>query len=77
MRTHYCGQIRAEQIGETVTLCGWVDRRRDHGGVIFIDLRDREGIVQNVSDPVSTPASYKHAGDLRNEDVVQIVGRVT
>ncbi len=77
MRTHYCGQLRAEHIGETVTLCGWVDRRRDHGGVIFIDLRDRDGIVQIVSDPVRTPASYNQAGDLRNEDVVQITGRVT
>ena len=77
MRTHYCGQLRAEHIGETVTLCGWVDRRRDHGGVIFIDLRDREGIIQIVSDPVRTPVSYKQAGDLRNEDVVQITGRVT
>ncbi|PSB28961.1 aspartate--tRNA ligase [Stenomitos frigidus] len=77
MRTHYCGQLRAEHIGETVSLCGWVDRRRDHGGVIFIDLRDRSGIIQVVSDPERTPGSYQQAGDLRNEYVVQIAGRVT
>jgi len=77
MRTHYCGQLRAEHIGETVTLYGWVDRRRDHGGVIFIDLRDRTGIAQIVSDPERTPASYEPTGQLRNEYVVKITGRVT
>ncbi|OLP18777.1 aspartate--tRNA ligase [Leptolyngbya sp. 'hensonii'] len=77
MRTHYCGQIRPEHIGQTVTLCGWVDRRRDHGGVIFLDLRDRSGIVQIVSDPVRTPDSYSMAESLRNEYVVAITGRVT
>lgn len=77
MRTYYCGQLRKENIGETVTLCGWVDRRRDHGGVIFIDLRDRTGIVQIVSDPVRTPNSYEQAEKLRNEYVVKITGRVT
>lgn len=77
MRTHYCGQLRAEQIGETVSLCGWVDRRRDHGGVIFIDLRDRVGVVQVVSDPVRTPNSYQTAEGVRNEYVVKISGRVT
>ncbi|HEY9615846.1 MAG TPA: aspartate--tRNA ligase [Microcoleaceae cyanobacterium] len=77
MRTHYCGQVRAEHIGKTVTLCGWVDRRRDHGGVIFIDLRDRSGIVQIVSDPERTPASYSQADSLRSEYVVKISGRVT
>lgn len=60
-----------------MTLCGWVDRRRDHGGVIFIDLRDRTGIIQIVSDPVRTPASYSEAEGLRNEYVVKISGRVT
>jgi len=77
MRTHYCGQLRADQIGETVTLYGWVDRRRDHGGVIFLDVRDRSGIVQIVSDPERTPDSYTQAGELRNEYVVEIQGRVT
>lgn len=77
MRTHYCGQLRAEHVGQTVTLFGWVDRRRDHGGVIFIDLRDRTGIAQIVSDPERTPDSYAAADALRNEYVVKIVGRVT
>lgn len=77
MRTHYCGQLRAEHVGETVTLFGWVDRRRDHGGVIFIDLRDRTGIAQIVSDPERTPKSYDAADGLRNEYVVKITGRVT
>lgn len=77
MRNYYCGELRQEHIGESVTLYGWVDRRRDHGGVIFIDLRDRNGIVQIVSDPQRTPDSYEQANGLRNEYVVQIVGRVT
>jgi aspartyl-tRNA synthetase len=77
MRTYYCGEVRHVQIGETVTLCGWIDRRRDHGGVIFLDLRDRTGIVQIVSDPQRTPDSYKGAEALRNEYVVKITGRVT
>jgi aspartyl-tRNA synthetase len=77
MRTNYCGELRADHIEKTVTLCGWVDRRRDHGGVIFIDLRDRTGIVQIVSDPQRTPQSYTDAESLRNEYVVKIVGRVT
>ncbi|KAF3887307.1 MULTISPECIES: aspartate--tRNA ligase [Nostocales] len=77
MRTYYCGELRQEHIGETVTLYGWVDRRRDHGSVIFIDLRDRSGTVQIVSDPQRTPNSYKEATALRNEYVVEITGRVT
>ncbi|ABA19873.1 aspartyl-tRNA synthetase [Trichormus variabilis ATCC 29413] len=77
MRTHYCGELRQKDIGETVTLYGWVDRRRDHGGVIFLDLRDRSGIVQVVSDPQRTPDSYELANSLRNEYVVEITGRVT
>jgi aspartyl-tRNA synthetase len=77
MRTHYCGSLRASDIGKTVTLFGWVDRRRDHGGVIFVDLRDRTGIVQVVSDPERTPASYPVAEQLRNEYVVKVQGRVS
>ncbi|WP_017316545.1 aspartate--tRNA ligase [Mastigocladopsis repens] len=77
MRTYYCGELRKQHIGETVTLYGWVDRRRDHGGVIFIDLRDRNGIIQIVSDPQRTPDSYELANTLRNEYVVEITGRAT
>jgi len=77
MRTHYCGHLRASHIGETVTLFGWVDRRRDHGGVIFVDLRDRTGVVQIVSDPERTPASFVTANELRNEYVVRITGKVS
>ncbi|NET86281.1 MAG: aspartate--tRNA ligase, partial [Moorea sp. SIO1F2] len=77
MRTHYCGQLRSQHIGETVTLCGWVSRRRDHGGVIFLDLRDIRGVVQIVSDPERTPDSYQDADHLRNEYLVKVTGRVT
>ncbi|GBF80546.1 aspartate--tRNA ligase [Aphanothece sacrum] len=77
MRTHYCSDLRASDIKKTVTLFGWVDRRRDHGGVIFIDLRDRTGVIQIVSDPQRTPESYPDAEKLRSEYVVKIVGRVS
>ncbi|MEL6813649.1 MAG: aspartate--tRNA ligase [Cyanobacteria bacterium J06598_3] len=77
MRSLYCGHLRAEHIEKTVTLYGWVDRRRDHGGVVFLDVRDRTGTVQIVSDPERTPASYPVAEEARNEYVVKIVGRVT
>jgi aspartyl-tRNA synthetase len=77
MRTHYCGELEKTHIEKTVTIYGWVDRRRDHGGVIFLDLRDRTGIVQIVSDPQRTPESYELANDLRNEYVVEIIGKVT
>lgn len=77
MRSFYCGQLRAEHIEKTVTLYGWVDRRRDHGGVVFLDLRDRTGTVQIVSDPERTPDSYPIAEEVRNEYVVKVVGRVT
>ncbi|MGD9586930.1 MAG: aspartate--tRNA ligase [Brachymonas sp.] len=75
MRTHYCGQVTEAQLGQTVTLCGWVNRRRDHGGVIFIDLRDRDGYVQVVCDP-DRPEMFKEAEDLRNEFCVQVQGLV-
>jgi len=77
MRTLYCGELTGAEIGKTVNLFGWVDRRRDHGGVIFLDLRDRSGIVQIVSDPERTPDSYPTAEKMRNEYVVQITGRVS
>ncbi|NCR69689.1 MAG: aspartate--tRNA ligase [Microcystis aeruginosa LG13-12] len=77
MRTHYCGDLSAIEIEKTVTLFGWVDRRRDHGGVIFIDLRDRSGIVQIVSDPQRTPASYPIAETVRNEYVIKVTGTVS
>jgi len=77
MRTHYCGQLRSDHVGKTVTLYGWVDRRRDHGGVIFLDLRDRMGLVQIVSDPERTPQSYPQADELRSEYVVRVTGLVS
>lgn len=75
MRTNYCGQIRSADIDDTVTLCGWVDRRRDHGGVIFLDLRDREGIVQVVFDP-DTEEHFETADRVRSEYVLKVTGRV-
>ncbi len=75
MRTHYCGAVTAADIGNTVTLCGWAHRRRDHGGVIFIDLRDREGMVQVVIDP-DTPAAFRLAEEVRSEFVLKIEGCV-
>ena len=75
MRSHYCGLVTEALLGETVTLCGWVNRRRDHGGVIFVDLRDREGYVQVVCDP-DRPEMFKTAEVLRNEFCVQIKGLV-
>ena len=75
MRSQYAGSVCAEQLGQTVTLCGWVHRRRDHGGVIFIDLRDREGLAQVVCDP-DRPDMFKIAETLRNEFCIQIKGLV-
>ena len=75
MRSHYCGLVTEALMGQTVTLCGWVNRRRDHGGVIFIDLRDREGYVQVVCDP-DRAEMFKVAEDVRNEFCVQVVGLV-
>src|SRR6056300_484819 len=75
MRTHYCGLVRESHIDETVTICGWVDRRRDHGGVIFLDMRDREGIVQVVFDP-DTEEHFKRADRVRGEYVLRVTGRV-
>jgi aspartyl-tRNA synthetase len=75
IRSNYCGLIDRQYLGQTVTLFGWVHRRRDHGGVIFIDLRDREGLVQIVCDP-DRAESFKLADSLRNEFVVRVEGRV-
>ncbi len=75
MRSHYCGLVTDAQLGETVSLCGWVNRRRDHGGVIFVDLRDREGYVQVVCDP-DRVEMFKEAEGLRNEFCVQVKGLV-
>ncbi len=75
MRTHYCGEVNASHVDQIVTLCGWNHRRRDHGGVIFIDLRDREGLAQVVCDP-DRPAMFKIAEDVRNEYVLKVTGKV-
>jgi aspartyl-tRNA synthetase len=75
MRSHYCGSLKAENIGQQVSLCGWVNRRRDLGGLIFIDLRDREGLVQVFFDPELTDL-FTQAADLRNEYCVQLTGTV-
>jgi aspartyl-tRNA synthetase len=75
MRSHLCGVLRSEHIDQTVTLCGWVDRRRDHGGVIFLDVRDRAGIVQVVFDP-DTVEAFALADRVRSEYVLKITGRV-
>lgn len=75
MRSHLCGQMRDSHIGEEVSLCGWVHRRRDHGGVIFLDVRDYTGIIQIVFDP-DTVAAFTLADQVRNEFVIQVVGKV-
>ncbi|MDP2879351.1 MAG: aspartate--tRNA ligase, partial [Sulfuricella sp.] len=75
MRTHYCGDVNRSHLDQTVTLCGWAHRRRDHGGVIFIDLRDREGLVQVVCDP-DRAATFAIAESIRNEFVLKITGLV-
>ncbi len=75
MRSHYCGELNHAHIGQQVSLCGWVHRRRDHGGVIFVDLRDREGLVQVVFDP-DTPQIFELAEGIRNEYVLRVEGKV-
>ncbi len=75
MRSEYCGLVSRKQLGQVVTVQGWVHRRRDHGGVIFIDMRDREGLLQIVCDP-DNPATFKTAETLRNEFVVSVSGQV-
>ena len=76
LRTHTCGELRASQVGELVCLCGWVETVRDHGGVIFIDLRDRYGITQVIYDPQDSEEAFKIAESTRGEYVLQIEGEV-
>lgn len=75
-RTHHCAQLRAADIGQTVTLAGWVNSARDHGGVIFVDLRDREGLTQVVFRPEENAEAAARSHELRDEDVIQITGKV-
>jgi aspartyl-tRNA synthetase len=77
LRTHYCGEMRKEHAGQTVTIAGWVNRRRDHGGLIFIDLRDREGTVQAVFNPEVSPKAHSIATELRVEYVVRVKGKIS
>ncbi|HTL26205.1 MAG TPA: OB-fold nucleic acid binding domain-containing protein, partial [Burkholderiales bacterium] len=75
MRTLYCGELGAKHVGSTVTLCGWAHRRRDHGGVIFVDLRDREGLAQVVFNPDRADA-FRIADRVRSEFVLSVTGTV-
>src|SRR5580704_8319164 len=75
MRTHYCGQVGESLVGKVVTVAGWAHRRRDHGGVIFVDLRDREGLLQIVFNP-DTPEVFAQAERVRNEFVLKVTGTV-
>ncbi|RYD03506.1 hypothetical protein N752_19040 [Desulforamulus aquiferis] len=75
-RTHYCGELRINHEAQEVILMGWVQRRRDHGGLIFVDLRDRSGLVQVVFSPEVDQAAFEKAEGVRNEYVLAIVGRV-
>ena len=75
-RTHHCNELRKEHIGETATLSGWVNTKRDHHGVIFIDIRDREGVTQAVFRPEESSEAAELSHKLRSEDVVQVSGKV-
>mgnify|MGYP000892059786 FL=1 len=76
MRTHYCGSLNESHIGQQVTLCGWVHRRRDHSHVVFFDVRDRDGLLQVIIERADTPELFEAAGKMRNEYVLQITGKV-
>src|SRR5256885_10971320 len=75
-RTHTCGDLNKDHIGQQVTLAGWVNRRRDHGGLVFLDIRDRYGITQVICDPERSPEAHNIASELRSEYVVQLSGTV-
>ena len=77
MRSHNCNELRESNIGQSVTLIGWVNSARDHGGVIFIDLRDREGLTQCVFRPEENQELANLSHTLREEDVVQVIGKVS
>lgn len=76
MRSHYCTDLSSADIGKEVTLCGWVNTYRDHGGVIFLDLRDRTGLIQIVCDPADSKSSHEAASHIRDEYVLGIKGKV-
>jgi aspartyl-tRNA synthetase len=76
VRTHYCAKLNENNIGQKVKLVGWVNSYRDHGGVIFIDLRDKTGLIQLVADPAESSASHKIADKVRDEYVVSITGLI-
>ncbi len=76
LRTHTCGELTKDHAGQDVSVCGWVDSYRDHGGLVFIDLRDRYGLIQIVFDPNECPDAHKVAGTLRSEDVIRVDGHV-
>ncbi len=76
LKTHNCGELRAHHVGQTVTLAGWVNRQRDHGGLIFVDLRDRSGVVQVVADIAHSPGAHELAARVRQEYVLQVRGTV-
>ena len=75
-RTHTCGELNIDNIGQKVTLAGWVNRRRDHGGLVFLDIRDRYGITQVICDPERSPEAHRVASELRSEYVIQVTGAV-
>ncbi len=75
-RTHTCGELRASHVGQSVTLCGWVDTYRDHQGVLFLDLRDRYGKAQVVISPESGPENVELSKTVRCEWVIQVVGKI-
>ncbi len=76
-RTHTCGALNTENVGQQVKIAGWVNRRRDHGGLIFLDIRDRYGITQVICDPERSPEAHRIASELRSEYVVQVQGIVS